>query len=206
MYYRSIFIAALIALPLSVSANPVSFKDGYGIMPTYTPDWSDYKINYSLAKDSAFGASIFYRNGDKHKATFNIMQYNYLFKRWNELDSQANIYGSIGVGTRDSEVAGYGALEADYETRRIYTLIAAENLQSANAVSFTQIKTRLGFSPYKASFDKLQTWLITEFDYMPEMKDELTVTPLVRLFYNNYAVELGSSLQGKFFLAGMIHF
>ena len=66
--------------------------------------------------------------------------------------------------------AGYGALEADYETRRIYTLVGAETLQSANGIDFNRLRYRGGFSPYKAPFDALQTWLIARGDTQPNAK------------------------------------
>jgi hypothetical protein len=121
------------------------------------------------------------------------------------------VYGSVGVGGRhdsehDDSLAAYGGLEADYETRRIYTLIGAESLQSPSGVQFNRIRGRVGIAPYKASFTSLQTWIITQVDYMPEMDDRTVVTPLLRFFYNNYALEIGAGLNGKVFLAGMAHF
>ena len=180
-------------------------------MPTYTPDWSDLDINYSLTNKDAVGVSNFYRDGKDSTADFGIVRYNRLLKRWNELDSQANIFASIGVGGRhdsqhDDSIAGYGALEADYETRRVYTLFAAETLQSPDSVQFNRLRYRAGVAPYKAPFESLQTWIITQVDYMPEMDDKVTVTPLLRFFLNNYALEVGVSLDGKALLAGMAHF
>ena len=198
------------AVPRLALANPVSFKDGWGIMPSYGKDWSDLMVNYSITNRYALGVSQFYRQGEKSTATFGIGQVNYLLSRWNELDSQANIYASTGAGgrhdsVRDDSFAGYGSLEADYETRRIYTLLAAETLQSRRS-DFNRLRWRGGFSPYKAPFEALQTWLLVQVDYMPEMHDKTTVTPLVRFFYNNYALELGVSLDGKPFLGAMAHF
>jgi len=127
------------------------------------------------------------------------------------MDSQANVYASVGLGGRhdtkeDDSVAGYAALEADYETRRIYTLFAAESLQSPNDVQFNRLRYRAGFAPYRAPFESLQTWIIGQVDYMPEMDDKVEVTPLLRFFYNNYALEIGSNLNGKLFLGAMAHF
>ena len=203
------FIGA--ALTQSAFANPVSFKDGWGVMPTFTPDWSDVQFNYSITNRYAVGLSTFYRKGSDHTATYEIGQFNYLIKRWNQRESQANIFASIGVGGRnakkeDYSLAGYGALEADYETRRIYTLIAAERLQSGGGVDFTRLRYRFGVAPYKAPIDQLQTWIIGQVDYMPEMEDQVTVTPILRFFYNNLALEVGSSLQGKPQLGIMVHF
>jgi hypothetical protein len=198
--------------PPVLFANPVSFKDGWGIMPAYTPDWSDLEINYSFTNRFSIGANLLYRDGSDHRATFGVFEGSYLFKRWNELASQANIYGTLGVGGRhemhtdDDAVAGYLRLEADYETRRIYTVLLGETVQSAGDVDFNRLRYRLGVAPYLAPYDALQTWLIMQVEYMPEMDDETVVTPLLRFFYNNYALEVGVSLEGEPFLAAMAHF
>jgi hypothetical protein len=210
-YWFLVFFVALIADPDFSSANPVSFKDGWGIMPSTGDAWTDLQLNYSVTNRYSIGTSFFYRAGKDSTATFGIGQFNYLLKRWNELDSQANIYASIGGGGRhDSKqndaFSTYTALEADYETRRIYTLLAGESLQSPGNVDFNRIRVRGGFAPYKAPFEALQTWVIFQVDYMPEMDKRVTTTPLLRFFYNNYALEIGVSLDGKPFLGGMAHF
>lgn len=201
--------ASLLAAP--AAANPVSFKDGYGVMPTYSNDWSDLQLNYSVTNRYSVGASAMYRDGSEHRATYVLGQFNWLIKRWNELESQANVYVSTGAGGvheshGDDSIAGYGALEADYETRRIYTLGSVERLEGPEDVDFTRLRYRAGFSPYEAPIDKLQTWLILQLDLMPEMDDELRVTPLLRLFYNNFAFEGGSSLEGAPYFGLMAHF
>ena len=208
---KLIFIALLFAHAEFATATPVSFKDSWGVLPMYNEDWADLPVNYSLTSRYALGLSDYYREGRDSTANFGIGQANYLVKRWNEMDSQANVYVSLGLGGRHDSVhgdglAGYGSFEANYETRRVYTVLAAETLQSNQGVYFNRIRYRAGISPYLAPFDALQTWLVVEFDYMPEMKDETRVTPLVRFFYNNYALEAGVSLDGKPFLAAMAHF
>lgn len=201
----------LMGIPAKSFANPVSFKDGWGIMPAYTPDWSDLEVNYSLTNRYSIGVADMYRKGKDSTANFTFGEFNYLVSRWNELESQANIYASIGVGGRhdslDNEaVAGYARLEGDYETRRIYTLLAGEALQSPGSVDFNRIRYRAGVAPYLAPFNSLHTWIIAQVDYMPEMEDEVTVTPLLRFFYNNYALEVGVSLDGNPYFGAMAHF
>jgi hypothetical protein len=192
-------------------ANPVSFKGGYGVMPAYNKDWSDLQVNYSVTNRYSLGMSTFYREGTNSPATFGLGQFNYLVKRWNELDSQANVNLSLGVGGRhDSQdngaLAGYGALEADYETRRIYAQVSAETLQSGDSVQFSRYRARVGFAPYVAPFDALQTWVVLQVDEMPEMHEDTRVTPFLRFFYNNLVLELGASIEGTPFVAGAAHF
>jgi hypothetical protein len=192
-------------------AKPVSFKDGWGIMVAAQEDWADYQLNYSVTNRYSVGASEYYRRSEESTTNFGMAQFNYLLQRWNELDSQGNIYGSLGFGgsydsVHDQSVAGYAAIEADYETRRIYTLIAAETLQAAHGVAFNRLRARVGIAPYLAPFEALQTWIIMQVEQMPEMEDETTLTPLLRFFYNNLALEAGISTEGKVFVAAMVHF
>lgn len=206
-----ILIALAVLCPTSAAANPVSFRDGWGIMPAFSRDWADLDLNYSLTRSDALGASYYYRAGSDSTANFGIVRYNRLLRRWNEIDSQANVYVSAGLGGRhdsrdDDAVAGLFAFEADYETRRFYSVLGFEGLQSPSDVDFNRLRGRLGFSPYKAPIDALQTWIVAQLDYMPEMEDEVSVTPLLRLFYNNLALEVGASVKGDLFLAGMAHF
>lgn len=205
-FYFLFFLAPTLAM-----ANPVSFKDGWGMMPTYMPDWHDLQVNYSFTNRYSAGISESYRKGKESETTFSLVQGNYLLKRWNELESQANVYASVAGGVRhDSSegdaAAGYGALEADYETRRIYTLLSAETLQSAGGVTYSRIRSRAGIAPYKAPIESLHTWVILQAEYMTEMDDKWTVTPLLRFFLDNFALELGLSLEGDPYVGGMAHF
>lgn len=180
-------------------------------MPAYNGDWHDIQVNYSLSNRAAIGMSSFYREGKDTTAAYGIGQYNYLLSRWNEFNSQANVNLSVGLGGRhDSQhngaVAGYAALEADYETRTVYTQISAEILQSESDVKFARYRARAGVAPYKAAFESLQSWLVVQVDYMPEMDDSVRVTPMGRFFYNTIAVEVGVSLQGIPFVGAATHF
>ncbi len=192
-------------------ANPVSFKGGYGVMPAYNDDWSDLQVNYSVTNRYSLGMSSFYREGRDSSATFGMGQFNYLLQRWNELNSQANVNLSLGLGGRhdshdNGALAGYAALEADYETRRIYAQLSAETLQSKSSVQFDRFRGRIGFTPYVAPFDALQTWVVLQVDEMPQMHERSRITPLLRFFYDNFVLEVGASIEGTPFLAGAAHF
>lgn len=210
---RLVSIAALI-LTVSVSqavANPVSFKDGYGIMSSYSPDRFDTELNYSFSSRAAFGvSSINLLNYKDETPRFQFAQFNFLVKRWNELESQANFYVSLGAGAReldgDASAAGLIALEGDYETRRVYTSLLSETLQSAGGLDFNRIRSRAGVAPYLAPFESLQTWIIGQVEYTPDVEDTWTVTPLLRFFYNNIALEAGASVDGEVFIGTMLHF
>lgn len=208
----AVYTALALAIPAKSFANPVSFKDGYGVMASTMPQWSDFEFNYSYTNRSAVGVTLFNLDRGDKQESFAFGQYNYLLKRWNELDSQANLYVIGGLGAREYEdesaPAARVGFEADYETRRFYTSIYASRLQSTgdSGGGVSLARGRVGFAPYKAPFTSLQTWLITQVDYTPELTDTTTVSPLVRFFYNNYALEVGSTLKGEPFAGVMIHF
>ena len=207
----TIFVALVSCWSSVASANPVSFKGGYGVMPAYNKDWADLQLNYTYTNRQALGVSSFYREGKDSSSSFYMGQYNHLLKRWNELDSQANVNLMVGAGGRhdsrhDDALAGYAALEADYETRRLYSQLSTETLQSGSEVHYERYRARGGVAPYKAAIDELNAWVVLQVDYMSEMNDEWRITPMARLFYNNVAVELGVSLQGIPFVAAAAHF
>lgn len=41
-------LALLVVTAADVRAHPVSFKGGWGIMPSYASGWNDLQINYSV--------------------------------------------------------------------------------------------------------------------------------------------------------------
>lgn len=191
-------------------AHPVSFKGGTGIMPEYSPHRSDLEINYSITATDAIGVSTVYAETKDGAATFVIPRFNHRVYRKNEPDSQTNIYLSGGIGGSmrgdASGVAGLVALQGDFETRRVYTLLNLETLPSSGTIDLSRIRYRAGFAPYLAGFDDLNTWLILQAEYTPEMADEWSLAPLARLFYRNYLLEIGASIRGDPFVAGIFHF
>ena len=209
---RALLATILLLLATTpAEAKPVSFKDGYGVMSSYTPDRFDTELNYSFSNRQAVGLSTIQLLDESHDTPrFYFAQLNFLVKRWNELESQANLYLSLGAGglslDETTELAGMAAVEADYETRRVYTSIIAENLQAEGAYDSTRLRYRAGIAPYLAPFESLQTWIIGQVEFNPDLEEELTVTPLLRFFYNNLALELGSSVKGEVFIGTMIHY
>lgn len=195
---------------LTALAHPVSFKDGYGVMPEYTPDRQEIELNYSVTSNYAIGVYLVDASYKGSDATYIIPRFNYKLYRKNELESQTNLYVSGGAGTVDykgeDDLAGFAMFRADYETRRIYTLLSGQTLQSSGESDINALRYRAGFAPYLAGFNDLNTWLIAQVEYLPESEDEWVVTPLVRLFYSNYLVEIGSSTKGDLFFAGIFHF
>jgi hypothetical protein len=175
----------------------------------------DLEINYSISNKEAVALNAIDIKYKGKEVSFFLPQFNYKLYRQNELDSQFNVYVSAGLGAagiKDSSDAdtsalgGITSLQADYETRRLYTLLLGEHLQTDQGHSLNRIRYRAGVAPYLTDFDGIHTWFITQVEYTPERDEEWTVTPLIRLFYQNYLIEAGSSTKGELFLAGIFHF
>ena len=76
---RKLFLLLLsVTISATASANPVSFKDGWGIMPAYTPEWSELEVNYSFTNKEAVGVSNFYHEGSDSTSDFAIVRYDCL--------------------------------------------------------------------------------------------------------------------------------
>ena len=55
---------------------------------------------------------------------------------------------------------------------------------------------RVGIAPYIGDYGDLHTWLMLQVDHVPESDEQITVTPLVRLFKDVHLLEAGMSNQG----------
>lgn len=196
---RFIFLLiGAMALPIVASARPVSFPDGW--MAMTMNDHREYSnmLSYSPTARDAVGIRSDYMREDKnwvHTAT-----YNRLLKRWNGADSQGNLFvmTGLGVATRsgDADPAASIGLEADWETRRIYTAYENRYLKAGNIEhSFTQ-KARVGVAPYVGDYDDLHTWLMLQVEHNPNDRDTVVLTPFVRLFTQTVMGEFGVSDKG----------
>lgn len=149
------------------------------------------------------------RDGER---TFYIPQVNFLLKRWNELDSQANIYLSVGHGGEKVKTSFKDtsnlALEADWESRKYYVSFREDAFLSHknSNKNIYMTKVRAGFAPYLAEFNELNAWFILQADRSNKGADEFKLTPMIRLFYHNVLLEFGASTKGDSQLNFMVHF
>lgn len=193
-------VMACLALAGTAQARPVSYKDGWMAMTMNDPWSNSAMLLYSPTATTAIGPFIeHYRDTDGELAG---LQFNWLAKRWNNPDSQGNIYLLTGAGMAnddgDARMGGYIGTELDWEDRRYY--ISYENRYTAAGEDVKeeyQQKARIGIAPYVAEFGSLHTWLMLQVDHMPEDKDHVTLTPLVRLFKGPVLGELGISNHGE---------
>ena len=192
------------------AAHPVSFEGAYQLMLGGTDTVQNFELYHSYTPKTAFGLHAMRFEDELDDDLFAGLQHNWLLKRWNLPDAQANVYlgAAAGLAKQDGDPwapAGLGFFRADYETRRIFTAFETRLLASED-VSRGVTSASIGFAPYKAEFEELNTWLILQLEHVSGMEDDLDVIPKIRLFKGNYFLELGCSLEGAPLLNFMVHF
>jgi hypothetical protein len=200
--------ALLLATP--AQAHPVAYQGATGVMTWNQPFLADHWVTYSFRPDLAIAARSMRMQMDEGDFRLYIPQLDYLVKRWNELESQANIYvyGGFGGSTLNSRTgtAGMFGIEADAESRSLFILGKYEGMLSSLAQDFHHAEFRLGAAPYEAEYDEIAAWFMIQLQYHPALAQGYAITPLARLFYKNVLWEVGSSLDGEWMLNFMFHF
>lgn len=204
---------ALLALTFSfgASAHPVIYDDGLMWGQMMTPDMTDVQLNYSFRYNWAYGLNGWrFKNQDGETREYGLVKLNHLLKRWNNPDSQGNIYLHSGVGVsrnnaNDSEFAYAAGAEADWESRVWF--VSGKWLHFADKYEEQDLYVaRIGHSPIIADVNSLQIWFMGQFMYESYMARQVKVTPLLRFFYHNVLWETGASMDGDYFLSFMIHY
>jgi hypothetical protein len=207
-----IFIIALMALPFQAAfAHPVAYKGAFALMTWNQSFLSDYWLVYSFRPDMGIAARAMRMTMDQGGDLVVYMpQFDYLVKRWNGDDFQANIYAYGGFGGArfqgQNGTAGLMGVEADAESRKYFALIKYEAMLPSVGQNFQQVEGRLGIAPYEAEYDEIASWFMIAGKYHPGLSKNYSITPLVRLFYKSVLLETGVSLQGDTMLNLMFHF
>lgn len=204
---------ALTLSTVSAYAHPVIYKDGIVVSSSNMESYSDNQLMYSWSNRWSSGINHWRFTKDDKNTEFGFLKLNHLLYRHNGEASQGNIYLHGGVGVADSEIerrqtndAYMTGFEADWETRTLYTALKYYYFTSPKVTDFSMAQARIGFSPYEAGFDKLQTWFMLQGMIMPEIQPEVMITPMLRFFYHNVLWEIGSSTRGDWMLNVMVHY
>ena len=197
------FLLVCIIFLNSISAHPVVFKNGKVFWVSQSTKFNDLRLGISKTNKWLIGGRILQdRRSDE---TFALLNNNYLAKRWNSKNAQANIYilSSVGINTKNSESMGIVGVHGDWENRQLMVMQMVEYFSHNSS---WMSGSRLAYSPYTVDYTKMSTFLIAE--YQVEYKDNnlsYMFIPVVRLFKNNYLFEIGSDGDNSF-LSFMIHF
>lgn len=212
MKRREFFLALVACLSTAESAlaHPVSYKGATALMTWNQPFLSDYWVAYSFRSDMAFAARSMRMDMPEGRLWVFLPQYDVLLKRWNNKDSQANIYGYAGFGAIRTNGQGGTAwltgVEADAESRSLFVLAKAEVMDPTIGPNFNHYEFRVGAAPYEAEFNEIASWLMILVQYHPSLVKRTVVTPLIRFFYRSVLFEVGVSTDGDSVTNFMFHF
>lgn len=204
-------IGLILLFSVKTWAHPVSYKDALGIMSYNSPETNELLMTYSFNFNYA-AALLYLRDA---KSEFAIPRLNYLLKRWNNSDSQGNIYLSGGVGSEkfNDKISNARLVEliADWEDRQYYTYIEHLNLTRDNELNimlpdrnYNHTKLRLGYAPFLADYNELNVWTILQFDKHNKEK-QIEATPYLRFFMKNVLWEVGAGFDGSTKFNFMVH-
>lgn len=200
------YIIIIFTLFNSVSyARPISYAGGWTTMFMNDDNRNKMHVHFSPTHKISIGLNIEYFHDEE--LFFNSIQVNNLLKRWNKKKSQANLYLKSGFGIAyidknefdgKSQASGFTGISFDWENRSYFIKYENRYFEAGKIYnSFTQSAT-FGIAPYEGNYGDLHTWLMIKVENKPEKKDNLTVTPLIRLFKNVHLFELGLNDRGKF--------
>ena len=194
-------------------SHPVIYKDGIVVSSSNMKSYSDNQLMYSWSNRWASGLNHWRFTKDENNTDLAFLKTNYLLYRYNGEFSQGNIYVHGGFGVADSEIekrqtneAYMTGVEMDWETRTLYTSLKHYYFTSPKVTDISMTQARIGFSPYEAGFDQLQSWFMVQVMYMPDVEKEVIITPLLRFFYKNVLWEIGSSTRAEWMLNIMVHY
>lgn len=169
----------------------------------------DTTIGYSFKRNAAVAARMMVFDDGIGRMRFYAPQLNFLLRRWNGDGFQSNVYASGAVGPMNYNGHEHSAIltgvDVDAESRWLFTSGRAEKMWTGVGYDFWHLQSRVGVAPYSAGFKQLATWLMVQYEYNPILRGWSKVTPLVRMFYQNYLVEGGISPDGDWMLNLMVH-
>lgn len=206
-------ILTLILFSFQALSHPVIYKDGLALSSFNMASFSENYLMYSYSQKFAVGVSAYRFSKDDLNTEAAYLKLDHLFWRGNGEDYQANIYLHGGVGlvdheftpkaTKESFMAG---IEGDWETRKLYTSFKHFQFHSPALMDTSMSQMRVGYSPMLSDFKELQSWFMLQAMYTPSIEKKISLTPLMRFFYNNLLWEIGSSTRGEWMLNFMVHY
>lgn len=215
MFTKFLLIPGIIGILFfsgQLQAHPVAYGRSNSLMTWNSKDQTDWMLTHTF--EPTYSLSMRYQRVDTKEGerTFYLPHLNFLLKRWNEIDSQANIYFSLGHGgekiNSSFKDTSFMAVESDWESRKYYVSFREEMLKvyKKRGSDLYMTRVRAGFAPYLAEFSELNSWLILQAEKMNKGKESYTLTPMIRLFYRNVLTEFGADQHGNAQFNFMVHF
>lgn len=210
MALKLFFLICIMAQATNVFAHPVPYKGAIGVMTWNQSFMSDNWLTYSFHSRAAIAARNMRFEVPEGRMKFYAPQLDYLVKRWNELNSQTNVYAYGAYGpmsmSGQTKAAGLLGLEADAESRKYYVSAKYEKMWSKLGPGFYHVEGRIGAAPYEAEFNEVASWFMIQYQWHPMLVSKDSLTPLIRLFYKNVLLEVGVSTKAEWMTNFMFHF
>ncbi len=214
--YRLLSAVAVMALvPGMAISKPIAFAHGTTIMLEYGADtMREAQLFYAPKYFFSFGLGHLELKSDinSRRREINYARVNYLAKRWNTENAQANVFVWGGAGqARRSEAqktlfAWNVGAQMDYETRRVYAALKTD-LHESSAFSHRIDTLQLGLAPYEHDYDTLATWFVLQGRrYTGAIHNGTEWALLLRLFKGGAWVEAGATQDGKLQAMAMFNF
>ncbi|HKU91551.1 MAG TPA: hypothetical protein VJP84_17295 [Steroidobacteraceae bacterium] len=196
-------------------AKPIAFSHGTTVMAEYgAGTMTEAQVFYAPKYFLSLGGGHLELESDidHRRREITYARANYLVKRWNLEDAQANVFVWGGAGQAyvseldEHQFAANAGAQIDYETRRIYASLKTD-LQRADAFSHRTDTLQLGLAPYKHDFDSLATWFVLQGrQYTGGIHDGTEWALLLRLFKRGAWIEAGVTDEGKLQAMAMVNF
>ena len=196
-------------------AKPIAFSHGTTVMAEYgAGTMTEAQVFYAPKYFLSLGGGYLELESDidHRRREITYARVNYLVKRWNMEDAQANVFVWGGAGQayvselNEHQFAGNAGAQFDYETRRIYASLKTD-LHRAEAFSHRVDTLQLGIAPYKHDFDSLATWFVLQGrQYTGGIHDGTEWALLLRLFKRGAWIEAGVTDEGKLQAMAMVNF
>lgn len=206
---KRLFLLFFLARLGTAHAHPVAYQGAIGLMGYHQADMLEWQALYSVTSWFSFGVDYSWDRMNGPERQVAVGRVNWLAHRWNGRDYQANLYLSAGAGMLErlgtTQGTGLAAVEADYETRKVYFSGKVQSVLAKGA-GFSSYQLRAGVAAYPGEYEGLNTWGIVQLQYFPEAaSDQLRVGPVVRFFYRNVLWELGVTSEGLWNFNFMFH-
>ena len=205
---RCLRFCAPFALVLSTGfgqARPLPFRDGTAFTAQVSEGEQTWFVRHAVIRNVAPGLlwSRFEAPGSGDAEAL-VPHLTWLAHRVNGRGYQANVYLAGGAAfyrqQGSSDTGTWWNFQADAESRRWYGMVAAKQWWSPDRFTRSEYTARAGWAPYLGGYHDLNTWFMLETAYSPRASRTTVVKPLVRFFYHNGLLELGSTLQGSPFV------
>jgi len=197
------------ATAIGSEAKPLSYVDGTMVMQENDETGHTLSLDYTFTPTEAFGVYIKQEENGKEIFMF-TPEINTLLKRWNLADGQGNIFNMSGAGVAtyrgNNQPSLWTAFLADYESRRWFLSYEPRFVWDGNIEKSVWQRARIGFAPYLANYDDLNTWIMFQVDHHPAKHDHFVATPLIRIFYKTCLFEVGYSSNQHIMLNWQIQF